>query len=138
MESNPHVRHVDPEGLHANPAFTNVVVVEAPARTVYIGGQNALTPDGVVVGPGDLAAQTEQALRNLQTALRSVGGDLEHVVKWTIFVVDGQPLHAGFEVSQRVWGERGHPPAITVAVVAALANPEFLVEIDAVAVVSGA
>jgi enamine deaminase RidA (YjgF/YER057c/UK114 family) len=57
------------------------------------------------------------------------------VVKWTILAVEGQPVHEGFLAFQRFWGERSKPPAITVQLVAGLANPDFLVEIEAVAVV---
>ena len=49
--------------------------------------------------------------------------------------MQGQPLQAGFEVFQRVWGRRPNPPAIMMAFVAGLANPDFLVEMDAIAVV---
>ena len=66
------VRYVDPEGLHKNPAFTNVVVVEGPVRTVYVGGQNAVDSSGNIVGKGDIAAQTEQVLANLRGRLRRV------------------------------------------------------------------
>ncbi len=66
------VYYVDPDELHHNPA-TNVVVVEGPARTVYIGGQNAVDASGDVVGKGDVAAQTEQVLANLRTALAAGG-----------------------------------------------------------------
>ena len=62
------VSYVDPEGLHKNPAFTNVVVVEGPVRTVHVGGQNAADSSGNVVGKGDVAAQTRQVLANLRTA----------------------------------------------------------------------
>src|SRR5215218_10645546 len=48
------VSYVDPEGLHKNPAFTNVVVVEGPVRTVHVGGQNAVDSSGNVVGKGDV------------------------------------------------------------------------------------
>jgi len=56
-------------------------------------------------------------------------------VRWTILVVEGQPLQPGFEASQRVWGQRPNPPVITVAVVAGLARPDALVEVEAVSVV---
>jgi enamine deaminase RidA (YjgF/YER057c/UK114 family) len=60
------VRYVDPEGLHKNPAFTNVVVVEGPVRTVYVGGQDLVDASGNIVGKGDVAAQTEQVLANVR------------------------------------------------------------------------
>lgn len=129
------VEHLNPEGLPRNPAFTNVVAVTGPATTVYVGGQNAVTEAGEVVGKDDIGAQTEQIFRNLQTALAAAGAELEHVIKWTIYVVDGQPVEPGFEAFQRVWGRRPNPPVITVVMVAGLAHPDFLAELEAVAVV---
>jgi enamine deaminase RidA (YjgF/YER057c/UK114 family) len=129
------VRYVDPEGLHKNPAFTNVVVVEGPVRTIHVGGQNAVDASGNIVGKGNVAAQTEQVLRNMRAALAAGGAKPEHVIKWNLFVVEGQPLEAGFSAFRRAWGDRPNPPAITMAFVAGLANPDFLVEMDAVAVV---
>ena len=129
------VEFLDPEGLHQNPAFSNVAVVSGSVRTIYIGGQDAVDAEGNVVGVGDIAAQTEQVLRNLSTALAAAGARPEHVVKWTIFIVDGQDFRAGYAAFQRVWGDRSDPPVITAAVVKGLAHPDFLVEMDAIAVV---
>lgn len=129
------VQYLNPEGLHQNPAFTQVVSVSGAVKTVYVGGQNALDANGKVVGKGDLAAQTEQIFHNLELALRGAGAKLEHIVKWTIYVVQGQDIRSGFGVFQQVWGERPNPPALTVLVVAGLANPEFLAELEAIAVI---
>ena len=129
------VQYLNPEGLPQNPAFTQVVSVSGAVKTIYVGGQNALDANGEVVGKGDLAAQTEQIFHNLRLALRGADARLEHVVKWTIYVVQGQDIRSGFGVFGRVWGERPNPPAITVLIVAGLANPEFLAELEAVAIV---
>lgn len=129
------VQHLNPETLHHNPAFTQAVVVTGAARTIYVGGQNAVTVAGEIVGKGDLGAQTEQALLNLQAALQAADADLEHVIKWNLLVVAGHPPEAGFQAFQKVWGQRPNPPAITMAFVTGLANPDFLIEIDAIAVV---
>lgn len=129
------VQHLNPEGLHRNPAWSNVVTVSGRAKTIYVGGQNAMDPSGQIVGKGEIAAQTEQVFRNLETALRAAGARLEHVIKWNLFVLAGQSLQPGFEVFQRVWGQRANPPVITAAMVAGLAHPDFLLELDAVAVV---
>ena len=129
------VQYLNPEGLHQNPAFTQVISISGAAKTVYVGGQNALNADGEIVGKGDLAAQTEQIFHNLRLALGGADARLEHVVKWTIYVVQGQDIRSGFGVFGRVWGERPNPPVITVLVVAGLANPEFLAELEAVAIV---
>ncbi len=129
------VQYLNPDGLNKNPAFSNVVVVTGNAKTIYIGGQDAVDESGNIVGKGDLKQQADRVFHNLQVALAAAGAELHHVVKWNIYVVQGQPLHVGFEAFQRVWGNRPNPPAITVAVVASLANPDFLVELDAIAVI---
>jgi len=129
------VQYINPETLNKNPAFTNVIVASGPVRTIYVGGQDAVDVSGKIVGKGDFKAQTEQILKNIQVALAAGGASLEHVVKWNLYVVQGQPLIEGFEVFQRIWGNRPNPPAISVMFVAGLAHPDFLAEIDAIAVV---
>lgn len=131
------VEHLNPRGMHQNPGFSQGVVVSGNVKTVYVGGQNAVSGTGEIVGDGDFAKQCEQAIANVDTVLAAAGADLANVVKWNINVVKGQSLRTGFEVFGRAWGDRtGPPPAISVAIVAGLAHPEFLVEIEAIAVVS--
>jgi enamine deaminase RidA (YjgF/YER057c/UK114 family) len=129
------VQHINPENLSKNPAFTQVVAVTGPGKTIYIGGQDAVDASGTIIGKGDIKAQVEQVFKNLQTALEASGAGLEHIIKWNIYIVQGQPLRPGFEASQKIWGGRPNPPTISVMFVAGLANPEFLVEVDAIAVV---
>jgi enamine deaminase RidA (YjgF/YER057c/UK114 family) len=129
------VQHINPDDLIKNPAFTNVIVVSGPVKTVYVGGQDAVNASGAIIGKGDIKTQAEQVLKNLQTALATGGADLENVIKWNVYVVQGQPLQPAFEVFQRGWGNRPNPPAITVMFVSGLAHPDFLCEMDAVAVV---
>lgn len=130
------IEHLNPEGMHRNPAFSQAVVVTNPGRTIYIGGQNAVSVEGEIVGKGDLAAQTEQVFANLETVLAAAGATLHDIVKWTMFIVEGQDLRPGLEVFQKHWGTDSPPPAISAAMVASLANPDFLVEIEAIAIVS--
>jgi enamine deaminase RidA (YjgF/YER057c/UK114 family) len=130
-----HVEFLNPEGLPRNPAFSNVAVVSGNVRTIYIGGQDAVDGEGNIVGVGDLAAQTEHVLRNLRTALEAAGAEPEHVVKWNVLIVEGQDFRTGYAAFQKVWGDRPNPPVITAAVVKGLAHPDFLVEMDAIAVV---
>jgi enamine deaminase RidA (YjgF/YER057c/UK114 family) len=129
------VEFINPDGLNQNPAFSNVAVVSGSVRTIYIGGQDAIDAEGNIVGIGDLAAQTERVLRNLRTALEAAGAAPEHVVKWNVLIVEGQDFRTGYAAFQKVWGDRPNPPVITAAVVKGLAHPDFLVEIDAIAVV---
>ncbi|WP_433226738.1 RidA family protein [Microtetraspora malaysiensis] len=127
------VRHINPEGLHRSPAFSQAVVVEHPAKTIYIGGQNGVGADGKVVGP-TVGEQARQVFHNLATILESEGASLANIVHWRIAVVEGHTFDEGVAAFQEVWNRSDPPPAITVHVVAGL-GPGFLVEIDAVAVV---
>jgi enamine deaminase RidA (YjgF/YER057c/UK114 family) len=126
------VRHINPEGLHRSPAFSQAVVVEQPAKTIYIGGQNGVDADGKVVGP-TLGEQSLQAFRNLATILESEGASLANIVHWRLAVRESSPIDEGVAALQKVWNRSDPPPAITVHFVAGLA-PGVLVEIDAVAI----
>ena len=129
------VRHLNPEGLHKNPAYSQVVVATGDVKTVYVGGQNAVDASGEVVGRGDIEVQAEQIFKNLEIALAGGDAKLDHVIKWNIYVLQDQPPQPAFEVFQRVWGNRPNPPLITLLFVSGLAHPDYLMEIDAVAVV---
>jgi enamine deaminase RidA (YjgF/YER057c/UK114 family) len=125
--------YLNPESLTRNPAFTQAVVVEGAAKTIYVGGQNAVLADGTVVG-GTLAEQTRQALANMQAALAAAGATLHDVVRWTIAIVDGHPPAEGFAAFREAWGDAADPPAISVHIVSGLAHPRFLVGQAAVSV----
>lgn len=129
------ITHVNPDTLRKNPAFSQGVLAEG-GRTLYIGGQNGILPDGSLAGT-DFAAQIEQAYRNILAVLKSVGASQENVVKQTIFVAKGQSLQAGFAAARKAWGD--YPTAITVVTVEGLGAPGagMLVEIDAIAVIAG-
>ena len=126
------VSHLNPEGLHRNPAFSQVITTSGHTRTIYVGGQNAVDSSGTIVGKGDIGAQAKQVARNLQVAFASANAGIEHVVKWTVYVVQGQPLGPAMGV---VFGPLRTPPTISVLCVAGLAHPEFLLEVEATAVV---
>lgn len=125
------ITHINPEGLHKNPAFSQAVVAEG-GKTIYIGGQNGVLPDGTMAGT-TLAAQTEQAYLNMIEILKAVGATQKNVVKQTVFVTKGQNIKEGFAATQKTWGN--FPVAITFVFVDSLGVPGALVEIDAIAVV---
>jgi enamine deaminase RidA (YjgF/YER057c/UK114 family) len=127
-------RHLNPDSLHRSPAFSQGVVVESPSRTIYVGGQNGVGPDGHVVGD-TLGAQSAQAYANVAAVLADAGAELKDIVTWTITVAEGQPIMEGVAAFQAVWDPADPPPAISVQVVSSFANPAFLVEITAIAVV---
>lgn len=127
--------HINPDGLFKSPAFSQVVTTEGSGRTIYIGGQNAVTENREIIGKRDMALQTEQVMVNLKTALDACGATFENLVKLNIHVVQGQDAMKGFEVSQKYLGQSSTQPVVTVLFVAGLTNPDFLIEIDAIAFV---
>jgi enamine deaminase RidA (YjgF/YER057c/UK114 family) len=125
-------RFINPPSLAKPTGYTHVVVA-LDGRTVYIAGQVALDSTGQLVGSGDFRAQAEQVLRNLDRAISSVGGSLQDMVKTTTFITDLRHLPALREVRSKHL-DAGRPPASTLLVVSSLASPDFLIEIEAVAV----
>jgi enamine deaminase RidA (YjgF/YER057c/UK114 family) len=129
------VTYMNPEGLFKNPAYSQLVVTTGPMKTIYVGGQNATNKDGQIVGKGDIKTQATQTLNNLKIALESGGGSLSHVIKWNVYIVAGQDAKVAFQALQEDLKKMPHPPIITGVYVAALAQPDFLLEMDAIAVV---
>ena len=118
-----------------NPVFSEVAIVEGAHKTIYVGGQNAVNEKGEVIGKSDIKKQAEQILKNLESALNSADASLNHIVKWNVYIVAGQNPQPAFEVFQEEIKSFPEPPLITMLFVSALANPDFLMEIDAVAIV---
>jgi enamine deaminase RidA (YjgF/YER057c/UK114 family) len=109
-------------------------VVVARGRTVFVRGQAGQDLDTAMnVAVGDAAMQAEQAMRNIQQLLVEAGATIEHVCKITIYLTDPRYREGVYRVIGR-W-LRGVFPVSTGIVVAALARPEWLVEIDATAVI---
>ncbi|HTF19888.1 MAG TPA: RidA family protein [Chryseolinea sp.] len=130
---NSSIEFLNPDGLLKNPAFSQVAMTKSAGNTIYIGGQNAITKDMKIVGKGDIAQQTEYILENIEVALSSCKATLDDLFKLTIYIVQGQDVLKGFHGAQRFLKKLKNPPVITGVVVAALANPDYLVEIEAVA-----
>jgi enamine deaminase RidA (YjgF/YER057c/UK114 family) len=84
--------HPRPEGLLHNPGFSQVVVASG-TRTIYTAGRVSIDERGVLVGAGDLAAQTAQAMRNVGLALAAGGATYADIVKITTYVVNYKPEH---------------------------------------------
>jgi enamine deaminase RidA (YjgF/YER057c/UK114 family) len=106
----------------------------ARGRTVFVRGQVGQDLDTAVnVGVGDAAAQAEQAMANIKQLLGEAGARLEHICKVTIYLTDPRFREGVYRTVGR-W-LRGVHPVSTGIVVAGLARPEWLVEIDAIAVI---
>ena len=107
--------------------------VKKAGTPVFISGQVAINDSGQIVGEGDAAAQTEQVFRNLRTVVEAAGGSLDDIVKLTIFVTDPSYRAAIVAGRQNHFKDNAYP-ASTYVVVSALAVPQLLVEIEAVAI----
>ena len=130
------VQYINPDGLPPGRGYTQVVAVSGLAKTIYVGAETAVDSAGKLVGEGDIRAQTEQVLRNVELCLQAAGAKPGHIVKWNIYVVEGQPIQPAFEAAMRWWGTRPNPPANTVVLVSGFPLlPDVLLMIDAVAAV---
>ncbi|RPI77243.1 MAG: RidA family protein [Planctomycetaceae bacterium] len=128
------VEFLNPPALCPTFGWTHVAAVTG-GKTIYISGQVGVDERGQLVGKGDLKVQTEQAFRNIELALAAVGATFRDVVKTSLFVVGLRAEHVPIirEVRSRyVWAD--HPPVSTLVGVQALVGPDWLIEIEAVAV----
>ncbi len=128
------ITRFNPDTLHKNPAFTQVVTVSSPSKLVYVGGQNGVNAKGEVVGD-DIASQSAQAYKNVVAALEAAGATMKDVFKMTIYLVQGQSLEAAFAAVVPLQDRNAAPPTVSMMMVAGLANPRYLIEIEAVAAV---
>lgn len=129
----PQQQYYNPDALGTPRGYTQVVKA---GSTVYIAGQVSAARDGSVVGKGDPEAQVRQIWRNLEAAVTAAGGTLHTIVKTTTYVTSIDYAAAVRKVRDELF-RSANPPTSTLLVVSALANPDFMVEIEAIAVVDG-
>jgi 2-iminobutanoate/2-iminopropanoate deaminase len=122
------IERIQPQELPESPLYSHVV---RTGGLVFIAGQVAQDERGNVVGRGDFEAQAVQVFENLKRALGAAGCDLTRLVKITIYVTDARFRDPLREINRRYLPTE--KPVSTLLVVAALARPEFLIEIDAIA-----
>jgi enamine deaminase RidA (YjgF/YER057c/UK114 family) len=128
---------IDPESLPTSELYAQVAVASG-SRTVHLAGQVARTADGEPVGPGDVAAQAEQAYLNVGSALAAAGATFDDVVKLTVYLVQPTPatmpalVEGVLRAAARLEADVRKP--ISVIGVLALGEPDLLVEVEAVAV----
>ena len=128
--------HINPAGVSEPTGYTHVVSSDG-ARTVYISGQIAINAAGELVGGNDLAAQADAVFSNLTACLAEVQATLADVVKFTTYVVNFKPEDRAIVAAARQKHlPASNPPASTLVGVQALARPDLLIEIEAIAVLA--
>jgi enamine deaminase RidA (YjgF/YER057c/UK114 family) len=127
---------INPDDLPTPQTYTHVVVATG-SRVVFVAGQEPEDENGDLVGRGDLAAQARQVFANLGRALAAAGARPEQVAKITIFVANYRREQLPVIEAGRVALFGDHKPADTLVGVETLSNPDFLIEVDAIAVLDG-
>ncbi len=131
----PAVRFVNPPGLAKSPRYSHVAEVTR-GRLILVSGQVAQDAAGNLVGAGDMKAQTRQVFENLKVALAGAGATEKDVVKLTIYIVDiSKNIEAYREVRQEYFRGNADPPAGTAVGVTGLVRGDYLLEVEAIAVV---
>jgi enamine deaminase RidA (YjgF/YER057c/UK114 family) len=125
---------LNPSALPIPTGYSQVVVATG-SRLVFVAGQVALDAQGTLVAPGDVVGQARQAFANLRTAIEAAGASIDDVVKIIWYVVGYRPELLAELAAARNEVFQGHAPASTLVGVSALAQPHFLVEVEAVAVI---
>jgi enamine deaminase RidA (YjgF/YER057c/UK114 family) len=129
------ISFINPGEVAAPTGYTHVVSVEGPQKVLYVSGQVSKNQKGEIVGGGDLEAQTRQVYANLLAILKSQGASFKDVVKLNTYSTNPEKVDVIRKVrTEFITGDE--PPASTFVGVTALADPAFLVEIEAVAVLS--
>jgi enamine deaminase RidA (YjgF/YER057c/UK114 family) len=127
------VRHLNPPGMSTPAAYSHVVEVNGPHRTIYVAGQTGVDANGKIAG--DFHAQAVQVFENIKTALAAVGGGFEHVVKLNSYLTN---IEANGDEYRRVrasyFPNRSRLPASTLVQIPRLAQPGYMLEVEVVAV----
>ena len=132
------IERFQPDGMNVRmcdgkPSYSHVVTVSGSGKIVYIAGQLARDIDGNCVGKGDMRAQMEQTFQNLDRCLKAAGATWADVVKTNTFVTDFDEFQMCGDVPMRFF--RLATPTSTTVGVTRLAGVDFMIEIEAVAVV---
>jgi len=128
------IKRINPKTI--SKPFTNyahVVTVEGAKKLVFCAGQVAADVEGKVLPPDDFGAQATMVMQNLKNALAAGGAKLSDVTKVTIYICNPHDVPKARGILKDYFGK--HPPGSTLCILRGLANPNFLLEIEAIAAV---
>ncbi len=114
--------------------FSQATMVEAKGRLVFISGMTARRADGTIAGVGDIEAQTRQVCENLKAAVEQAGGTLDDICRVDVYVRNMEHFDAIHRVRRDYF--KAPPPASTMVEVCKMTSPDYLIEINAIAVLA--
>lgn len=128
-------REIKTEALRVpNGHFSQAVEADAAGRLVFVSGMTARRPDGSIAGVGDVTEQTRQVCENLKAAMEAAGGTLDDICRVDVYVRNMEHFDAIHAVRARYF--TGIAPASTMVEVTKFTSPDYLIEMNAIAVVS--
>jgi enamine deaminase RidA (YjgF/YER057c/UK114 family) len=119
-----------------NGHFSHATAIEAKGRLVFISGMTARHPDGSITGVGEIEAQTRQVCENLKAAVEEAGGTLDDICRVDVYVRNMEHFERIHKIRREYF--TGIPPASTMVEVTKFVSPDYLIEINAIAVLPNA
>ena len=113
--------------------FSQAIGIEAKGKLVFISGMTARCPDGTIAGIGDVEAQTRQVCENLKSAVEAAGGTMENICRVDVYVRNIEHFDKIHKVRREYF--KAPAPASTMVEVTKMVSPEYLIEINAIAVI---
>jgi enamine deaminase RidA (YjgF/YER057c/UK114 family) len=127
---------INPEGIYKHPAFTRVISIKGPMKMLFIAGQTPSDEDYECVAPGDYFGQYIKVMENLEIQLKAAGATWNDVVYRRVFVLDvDEYLKVVTDPATPLFENAETPPGSTLIGVTRLSHPDFLIEIDLMAIV---
>jgi 2-iminobutanoate/2-iminopropanoate deaminase len=113
--------------------FSQAIAIEAKGRLVFLSGMTARRPDGTIAGIGDIEAQTRQVCENLKSAIEAAGGTLDDICRVDVYVRNMEHFDKIHKVRREYFKQPA--PASTMVEIAKMTSPEYLIEINAIALI---
>jgi reactive intermediate/imine deaminase len=113
--------------------FSQAIAIEAKGKLVFISGMTARRADGTITGVGDIEAQTRQVCENIKAAVEAAGGTMDDICRVDVYVRNMEHFDKIHKVRREYFGSP--PPASTMVEVTKMTSPDYLIEINAIAVI---
>jgi 2-iminobutanoate/2-iminopropanoate deaminase len=113
--------------------FSQGIAIPAQGRMVFISGMTSRRADGVIAGVGDIEAQTRQVCENIKAAVEAAGGTMDDVCRVDVYVRNIEHFEKIHKVRREYF--RAPAPASTMVEVTKMVHPDYLIEINAIAVI---